>query len=103
MTVYKDIDLNKPLTAEQQKLLEELNTRVATPDNDCPELTDEQIDQLKRLAELRRDERRKQTVTLRLSPQALRTAKSLGKGYTSILSRILEGALSDAELLKRFM
>ena len=103
MNVYKDIDLNKPLTAKQRKQLEELKTRVAAPDNDCPELTDEQIDQLKRLAELRRDERRKQTVTLRLSPQALRTAKSLGKGYTSILSRILEGALSDAELLKRYM
>ena len=40
---------------------------------------------------------RKQTVTLRLSPQVLRTAKSLGKGYTSVLSRIIEGSLADEE------
>lgn len=52
-----------------------------------------------RVSENNRAERRKQTVTLRLSPQALRTAKSLGKGYTSVLSRILENALADVAKL----
>ena len=56
-----------------------------------------------RVSEIRRDERRKQTVTLRLSPKALRTAKSLGKGYTSVLSRILENALTDTELIKHYL
>ncbi|MBR6923828.1 MAG: BrnA antitoxin family protein, partial [Oscillospiraceae bacterium] len=58
---------------------------------------------LARVSEQRREERRKQTVTLRLSPQALKTAKSLGKGYTSVLSRILESALTDAELIKHYL
>lgn len=103
MTIRKEIDLNKPLTAEQKQMLETLKTRPVQPDEDCPELTSEQLSQLVRVSEMRRDERRKQTVTLRLSPQALKTAKSLGKGYTSVLSRILESALTDTELIKHYL
>lgn len=103
MTIRKEIDLNKPLTEEQKQMLENLKTRPVQPDEDCPELTVEQLSQLMRASEMRRDERRKQTVTLRLSPQALRTAKSLGKGYTSVLSRILESALTDTELIKHYL
>ncbi|MCH5347985.1 MAG: BrnA antitoxin family protein [Oscillospiraceae bacterium] len=101
MTIRKEIDLNKPLTTEQKQMLEALQTKPVQPDEDCPELTAEQLSQLVRVSELRRDERRKQTVTLRLSPQALKKAKSLGKGYTSVLSRILENALNDNEVIKR--
>ena len=103
MIIRKEIDLNKPLTIEQKEMLEKLKTSPAHPDEDCPELTEEQLDQLVRVSEMRRDERRKQTVTLRLSPQALRTAKSLGKGYTAVLSRILESALTDTELIKHYL
>ena len=45
----------------------------------------------------------KQTVAIRLSPQALTKAKSLGKGYTTILSRILETALADNEIIKQYL
>ncbi len=103
MTIRKEIDLNKPLSAEQKQMLEALKERPVHPDEDCPELTSEQLRQMVRVSEMRRDERRKQTVTLRLSPQALRTARSLGKGYTSVLSRILESALTDTELIKHFL
>lgn len=103
MIIRKEIDLNKPLTPKQKKMLETLKSKPAQPDEDCPELTAEQISQMMKLAETRRDERRKQTVTLRLSPQALQTAKSLGKGYTSVLSRILESALTDVELIKHYL
>ncbi len=103
MIIRKEIDFNKPLTDEQKKMLEELKARPVTPDDDCPELTAEQLKQFARVSEKNREERRKQTVTLRLSPQAIRTAKSLGKGYTSVLSRILENALTDAELIKHYL
>lgn len=103
MIIRKEIDFNKPLTDEQKEMLEELKSRPAIPDDDCPELTAEQLKQFARVSENNRAERRKQTVTLRLSPQAVRTAKSLGKGYTSVLSRILENALTDAELIKHYL
>ena len=103
MIIRREIDLNEPLSEEQKHMLEALKTRPVCPDEDCPELTEEQISQLARVSEQRREDRRKQTVTLRLSPQALKTAKSLGKGYTSVLSRILESALTDTELIKHYL
>lgn len=100
MTIRKEIDFNKPLTDEQKKTLEALEARPVVPDDDCPELTAEQLSQLKRISAEKREERCKQTVTIRLSPQALAKAKSLGKGYTSVLSRILENALNDIDIIK---
>ena len=52
---------------------------------------------------MRNEERRKKTVSIRLSSQALKKARSLGKGYTSILSRILEDALNDNETIKKYL
>lgn len=43
MIIRKEIDLNKPLSEEQRKMLEESKTRPIVPDEDCPELTDEQL------------------------------------------------------------
>ena len=103
MTIRKEIDFHTPLTDQQKKMLEELRERPVTPDEDCPEITVEQLKQFARVSEKNREERRKQTVTLRLSPQALRTARSLSKDYTSVLSRILENALTDAELMKHYL
>lgn len=84
-------------------MLEKADKMPITFDEDCPELTEEQLKQFRRVSDIRQEERRKQTVTLRLSTPALNKAKSLGKGYTSVLSRILEAALSDNETIKRFL
>ena len=92
--------INEPLTDSQVKMLHKLAERPVTPDEDCPELTAAQLSEFKKVSENRRAERCKQTVTLRLSPQALKKAKSLGKGYTSILSRILENALDNPDIIQ---
>lgn len=47
MNIRKEIDLNEPLTSEQKQMLEDLKTRPAQPDQDCPELTDEQLRELR--------------------------------------------------------
>ncbi|MBR3575461.1 MAG: BrnA antitoxin family protein [Lachnospiraceae bacterium] len=97
------VNLDKPLTKKQIKMLEKMENRPIVYDEDCPELTEEQLKQFKEAADLKREERLKQTVSLRLSPQAMKKAKSLGKGYTSVLSRILEAALSDNEVIKKYL
>ena len=97
------VNLDKPLTKKQIKMLEKMVNRPIVYDEDCPELTEEQLKQFKEAADLKREERLKQTVSLRLSPQAMKKAKSLGKGYTSVLSRILEAALSDNEVIKKYL
>ena len=101
MIVRKEIDLNQPLTPTQIEMLNNLASRPITPDEECPELTTDQLAQFRRISAANREERCKQTVTLRLSPQALRRAKSLGKGYTSVLSRILESALENPDIVRQ--
>ena len=66
-------------------------------------ITEEELKDFRRVSEENRLERNKQTVTLRLSPQALKKAKSLGKGYTSVLSRILESTLSDNDMIRQYL
>ncbi len=117
-TVTKNIDIYAHLTDEQKEDLKKAEETPVVFDDDCPELTSEQLSDftratepfsveelknLKEISEQRKQDRVKQTVAIRLSPQAAAKAKSLGKGYTSVLSRILENALSDNEIIKRYL
>lgn len=70
MIVRKEIDPAQPLTPSQGEILHNLESRPISPDEDCPELTMEQLAQFRRISAANREERCKQTVTLRLSPQA---------------------------------
>lgn len=101
MIIRKEVDFTEPLTDEQIKMLEGLKDRPIVFDEDSRELTDEELAQFRRVSDIRKEERRKQTVTIRLSSKSLNKAKSLGKGYTSVLSRLLEEALNDNEMIKR--
>ena len=103
MIVRKEIDPPQSLTPSQVEMLHNLESRPISPDEDCPELTMEQLTQFRRISAANREERCKQTVTLRLSPQALRRAKALGKGYTSVLSRILESALENPDIIRHHL
>ncbi len=84
-------------------MLEDVEAKPVAYDEECPPLTEDQLERFHRVAENNRANRRKQTVTLRLSPQALNRAKSLGKGYTSVLSRILEDVLRDSSMVEKYL
>ncbi len=103
LIVDENADVKRKLSDEELKMMEVLKKSPAVPDENCPELTDEQLRQLAKISQAKRQENRKQTVSVRLSPQAMEKAQSLGKGYTSVLSRILESALSDNETIKHFL
>ena len=103
MIIQKDIDFSEGLSPEQIKMLEDLKNRPIEYDEDCPPLTDEQLSRMYRVSEVNREERLKQTVTLRISRKALNKARSLGKGYTSVLSRILEDALKDDKIIEKHL
>ena len=91
------------LTEEQRKKIKEAAKRPVVFDEDCLELTDEQLSEFRRVHQANRNERRRQNVTLRLKPQTIRKAKALGKGYTGILSRIVEDFLDDPVALKKYL
>lgn len=64
-------------------------------------MTEEQMKELKDMARQRREETKKILVSLRLTNKTLTKARSLGKGYTGILSRLLDLAIEDPEMLKK--
>lgn len=92
-----------------KKQLEEVRKaakRQITFDEDSPQFTEAQLLQFRRVSEQLNEERRrnqKQNITLRLSPQTVQKAKSLGKGYTSILAKIVENALNDPDMIHSVM
>ena len=100
--MQKAIDITQKPTEEQLAMLMRAAKNGISADSEYPEFSEEELKQFRRISEQRQSERRKQTVTLRLSPQALAKAKSLGKGYTTVLSRILETALDNTEIVKKY-
>lgn len=103
MVIRTTLEERGALTQEEIEMLERASKMPLVFDEDSPELTEEELKGFHRMSEENRLERNKQTVTLRLSPQALRKARSLGKGYTSVLSRILEGALNDNNVIRHYL
>ena len=70
-------------------------------DEDCPPLTKEQLKEFADIAKEQRKLRKKQVVAIRLSPETAEKVKALGKGYSSVLSRIIDEAFRNPDLLKK--
>lgn len=91
-------DLSCDLTADEWQELNAASKKRPLFDEDSPELTDEMLQQFKRLHQ---KERIKQTVSLRVSPATLKKAKMYGKGYTAFLSRLLDAAIQNDDMVRK--
>ena len=60
--VKRNIDINAPLTEEQKAMLDRSASMPIVFDEDCPELTEAELLEFKRVADVRRESRRKQTM-----------------------------------------
>jgi uncharacterized protein (DUF4415 family) len=96
----KTIDITKSPSQEQIEMLTNAAKLPIHAEAEYPEFSEIELMQFKKISSERKAARQKQTVTLRLSPKAIEKAKSLGKGYTSVLSRILEKALDNPDTIK---
>ena len=96
----RTIDVTRKAPQEQIEMLAKAAMLPIYAESDCPEFSEIELQQFKRISDARKADRQKQTITLRLSPRSLEKARSLGKGYTSVLSRILERALDDPDIIK---
>jgi uncharacterized protein (DUF4415 family) len=84
-----------------KKQIERIRKAAQQPitfDEDCPELTGEQ---LRQLAEAARERKLKQTVGLRLSQQTIEQYKAFGKGYTKVMACVLEYAIKNPAVIKK--
>ena len=91
-----DIGIN--LSDEELLELEAAEKKDIIFDDDSPEITMDMLNQFKRMNQQKRV---KQTVSIRLSPKAMDFSKAYGKGYTSFLSRLVDAALDDENLVKK--
>ena len=93
---FKDLDRN--ITAEEMKELEAAEKMMPMYDEDSPEMTEDMLQQFKRMHQVSRV---KKTASIRLSEKAQLFSKKYGKGYTSFLSRLIDAALDDENLVKK--
>ena len=99
--IEKTVRIGDRPTEEQIKRIREADAYPPVFDDDCPELTEEQMAMMAKAARLRREEAKKQVISIRISPETLEKAKATGRGYTGFLSRLLDNALNDPDLVRK--
>ncbi len=90
-------------TEEQINEIEAAMAVPVVPDEDAPELTLEQYAEMAAIARSRRNKQVKPVVALRISQSTLDKAKATGKGYTGFLSRLLDNAINDPQMVAKSM
>ena len=85
----------------QNREIEMAASMPVVPDEDTPELTLEQYAEMAAMARDRRSQKVKPVIALRISPETLEKAKATGKGYTGFLSRLLDNAINDPQMVSK--
>ena len=91
---------DKPTQAQ----IDEINKAYKQPvvfNEDETDYSYEEILELVKLAKAKKNERKKESVTLRVSTSTLKKARATGKGYTGFLSRLLDNAINNKDLVSR--
>lgn len=104
--VKKTIDISSTLSDSQISMLKEAEFTPYVYDEDNPIMTYDEMKFFKRIKDNIQNERKKsqkQNITLRISPKTLQKAKLLGKGYSGVLSKIIEIAMDNPETLSFIM
>ena len=89
------------LSIEEKNTIKKAAQKALIFDSDSPELTSEQLRLLSRQAQKKREQNKKPVIALRINPATLEKAKATGKGYTGFLSRLLDNAINDPEIVKK--
>ncbi len=88
-------------TEAQIREIERAASLPIITDEDAPELTLEQYAEMAAIAKNRRVKKIKPVIALRISPETLDKAKATGKGYTGFLSRLLDNAINDPQIVAK--
>ena len=88
-------------TEAQIREIEAATMKPVVPDEDAPELTLEQYAEMAAIARNRRSQKVKPVIALRISPETLDKARATGTGYTGFLSRLLDNAINDPQLVSK--
>ena len=67
--------------------------------DDCPPSSPEALKEFAHLAAERNRRKKKQSITIRVSPDVLESYKTMGSGYTGIMSDVLSYAVNNPAVL----
>lgn len=98
MTVNIQICKGQEPTEKQRQEIREAAKRTVLCDEDAPELS---LEQMQRYRKAAIDKKAKMAVTLELSKENMDKAHSFGNEYRAVLSRLLELAMNDKELISK--
>ena len=88
-------------TEAQIREIERAASMPVVPDEDAPELSLEQYAEMTAIAKKRRSQQVKPVIVLHISPDTLDKAKAIGRGYTGFLSRLLDNAINDPQMVSK--
>ena len=100
MMVYSEIESGQKPTEEMIAQVRDAATKPLNADEDCPEYDYEELLRMKRLATEKQDELQ---ITLTVPNSTVDKAKEYGRDYKRILSRLLNMAIDDKEMVRRAM
>lgn len=98
MTVSVQIYKGQKPTEEQCLEIKEATKKTVVCDEDAPELS---MEQMRRYRDAAIDKKAKTAVTLELSRENMDKAHSFGNEYRTVLSRLLELAMNDKDLVRK--
>jgi len=98
MTVSISIKKGRKPTQEQIQEVREAAKREQVFDEVCPEYS---YEQLKRYREAALNRHGEKPVTLNLSEGTIQRAKEYGTDYRRVLSRLIDVALGDPDMMKK--
>lgn len=99
--IRKVVRVGQKPTEAQIDEIEKAASMPITIDDEAPELTLEQYAEMAAIAKERKAKNVKPVIALRISPETLEKAKATGKGYTGFLSRPLDRAINDPEMVAK--
>lgn len=100
-TIRIRLDQLGPLTEEEKAMIKRAAEMPIVYDEDCPELTTEQLKQFKRVREIRDLDRKREVVSIRLKRETINKARAFGPKYTAILARMVEYGLDHPEIIEK--
>ncbi len=95
-------DGQKPTKEELKRIRAEMReAKNISPvyDPECPPSSPEILKEFAYLAAERNRRKKKQSVTIRISPDILETYKTMGSGYTGIMADVLKYAVNNPVVL----
>lgn len=98
ITSYKLDSNNSPKAEAEISEIEVASNIPYNFDDDSPSYS---YEQLAKMLIAKKQSEKTQVISIRLTPETLAKAKSLGKGYSGVMSRIITYALDNPEIIKK--